>query len=187
MRIIATQIEKAGHTPWESLSDWTIRWFPLGAGQKYVMEWRGRGSIEEHFSVERGIVEAELPQASTKNVDIACKSIIAIIGLIWFTVTSSIETLEVADDMGNLPQKCDVKCMISSECTGKYATPSLTLSIHRLIFWILPWFELYTTVVIRNRLNLGKSLLPSFPKAVHCGGNLGTGASSVFLVCMSDA
>ena len=81
----------------------TILWFPLGAGQKYVTEWRGRRVIEEDITVERVIVEAALPQESAKSEDIACKrefGIIAAIDLIWSAVSSGMETLEVADDKG---------------------------------------------------------------------------------------
>ena len=79
----------------------TILWFPRGACQKYVTEWRGRGVIEEDFTVERVIVEAALPQESAKSEDIACKrefGIIAVIDLIWSAVSGGMETLKVADD-----------------------------------------------------------------------------------------
>ena len=81
----------------------TILWFPLGAGQKYVTEWRGRGIVKEDFTVMRVIIEAAFPQESSKSEDIACKrklGIIAIVDLICSAVTGGMKTLKVADDKG---------------------------------------------------------------------------------------
>ena len=51
----------------------TILWFPPGANQKYVTEWRGRGVVNKDFTIKRHIVKAALPQESPKSENIACK------------------------------------------------------------------------------------------------------------------